>query len=336
MTNNEIVKVAVDAYHGKVQKYSVGESQDVLRQALIEMNDGETKLNPRKLRGAKGDEMFALIEEILKQTVVEGLTDDDYFNALVDFRNVAEGDKNVFVIEDNVLFMVSDLADGTQGVQRQRISGVSEVSIPTSRKVIKIYEELDRVLAGRIDFNEFIDLVAKSFRQDLLEKIQALWNSASADDFGGAVYFPAAGTYDEGALLDVIAHVEAAANGEQATILCTKKGARMLGQSLQADSAKEDIYNQGYVGKFFGTPVVITPQRHKFGSTDFILPDNVFTVVAGSQKPIKVVYEGDPMVVMGNPMDNADLTYEYLYSEKYGAAIVLAGGNAGVGRYETV
>ncbi len=184
--------------------------------------------------------------------------------------------------------MVSDLADGTQGVQRQRISGVSEVSIPTSRKVIKIYEELDRVLAGRIDFNEFIDLVAKSFRQDLLEKIQALWNSASADDFGGAVYFPAAGTYDEGALLDVIAHVEAAANGEQATILCTKKGARMLGQSLQADSAKEDIYNQGYVGKFFGTPVVITPQRHKFGSTDFILPDNVFTVVAGSQKPIKV------------------------------------------------
>ncbi len=288
MTNNEIVKVAVDAYHGKVQKYSVGESQDVLRQALIEMNDGETKLNPRKLRGAKGEEMFALVEEILKQTVVEGLTDDDYFNALVDFRNVAEGDKNVFVIKDNVLFMVSDLADGTQGVQRQRISGVSEVSIPTSRKVIKIYEELDRVLAGRIDFNEFIDLVAKSFRQDLLEKIQALWNSASADDFGGAVYFPAAGTYDEGALLDVIAHVEAAANGEQATILCTKKGARMLGQSLLADSAKEDIYNQGYVGKFFGTPVVITPQRHKFGSTDFILPDNVFTVVAGSQKPIKV------------------------------------------------
>lgn len=336
MTNNEIVKVAVDAYHGKVQKYSVSESQDVLRQALIELNGGETKLNPRKLRGTKGEEMFALIEEILKQTVVEGLTDDEYFNALVDFRNVAEGDKNVFVIEDNVLFMVSDLADGTQGVQRQRISGVSKVSIPTSRKVIKIYEEFDRVLAGRIDFNEFIDLVAKSFRQDLLEKIQALWNSASADDFGGAVYFPAAGTYDEGALLDVIAHVEAAANGEQATILCTKKGARMLGQSLQADSAKEDIYNQGYVGKFFGTPVVITPQRHKFGSTDFILPDNVFTVVAGSQKPIKVVYEGDPMVIMGNPMDNADLTYEYLYSEKYGAAIVLAGGNAGVGRYETV
>lgn len=334
MTNNEIVKVAVDAYHGKVQKYSVSESQDVLRQALIELNGGETKLNPRKLRGAKGEEMFALIEEILTRTVVEGLSDDDYFNALVDFRNVAEGDKNVFVVKDNVLFMVSDLADGTQGVQRQRISGVSEVSIPTSRKAIKIYEELDRVLAGRIDFNEFIDIVAKSFRQDLLEKIQALWNSASADDFGGTVYFPAAGSFDEEALLDVIAHTEAAAGGQKATILCTTKGARMLGASLQADSAKEDIYNQGYVGKFYGTPVVVTPQRHKFGSTEFILPDNVFTVIAGGDKPVKVVYEGEPMMIQSDPLSNGDLTYEYLYSEKYGMGIVLAGGNAGIGRYE--
>lgn len=74
MTNNEIVKVAVDAYRGKVQKYSVSESQDVLRQAFVEMNGGDTKLNPRKLRGAKGEEMFALIEEILNNTVVEGLT----------------------------------------------------------------------------------------------------------------------------------------------------------------------------------------------------------------------------------------------------------------------
>lgn len=334
MTNNEIVKVAVDAYHGRVQKYSVSESQDVLRQALIELNGGETKLNPRNLRGAKGAEMFALIEEILSQTIVDGLQGDEYFNALVDFRNVAEGDKNVFVIKDNILFMVSDLADGTQGVQRQRISGVSEISIPTSRKAVKIYEELDRVLSGRVDFNEFIDIVAKSFRQDLLEKIQALWDSASADDFGGSVYFPAAGSFDEDTLLDIISHVEAAADGQKATIICTKKGARLLGDSLAADSAKEDIYDQGYVGKFYGTPVVITPQRHKFGSTEFILPDNVFTIIASDNKPIKVVYEGNPMMITGNPIDNADLTYEYMYSEKYGMGIVLAGGNAGIGRYE--
>ena len=34
------------------------------------------------------------------------------------------------------------------------------------------------------------------------------------------------------------------------------------------------------------------------------------------------------------PLQNADFTQEYLYGEKYGVGIVLAGGNAGIGRYE--
>lgn len=44
--------------------------------------------------------------------------------------------------------------------------------------------------------------------------------------------------------------------------------------------------------------------------------------------------EVNPIVLMGDPMSNGDLTQEYLYGEKYGMGIVLAGGNAGIGRYE--
>ena len=79
---------------------------------------------------------------------------------------------------------------------------------------------------------------------------------------------------------------------------------------------------------------MVTPQRHKVGSTDFVMDDDVITIIAGDDKPIKVVYEGDPIVLMGNPLDNADFTQEYLYAEKYGMGIVLAGNNAGIGRYE--
>lgn len=73
MNNNEIVKLAVDAYHGKVQKYSVGESQDVLRQALVELNGGSDQLNFKAIRDGKCQGLFTLIEEILTNTVVEGL-----------------------------------------------------------------------------------------------------------------------------------------------------------------------------------------------------------------------------------------------------------------------
>ena len=69
-------------------------------------------------------------------------------------------------------------------------------------------------------------------------------------------------------------------------------------------------------------------------TTEFVFDDDVITIIAGDDKPIKVVYEGSPIVLMGDPMSNADFTQEYLYGEKYGMGIVLAGGNAGVGRYE--
>ena len=331
---NSVVKLAVDAYRGNVEKYSVSESMETLRQAIIEANGGSAKLDYKKIRDGKCGELFTLIEEILSRTVVEGLQGDEYFNALVDFRNVALGDKNIFEVEDSDLFVISDAADGTQGIRRQRLGGVSETSIPTSFKVVKIYEELNRVLSGQVDFNKFIQKVSESFRQKLLNDIYTLWTSATATDFGGVTYFPAAGAYDEDALIELVNHVEAAAGGKTATIIGTKKALRNLAPSIQGTDSKSDLYNMGYYGKFYGTPVVATPQRHKINSTEFVMNDNVITIIAGDDKPIKCVYEGQSTVLLGDPTSNKDFTQEYFYGEKYGMGIVLAGGNAGIGRYE--
>ena len=330
----DIVKVAIDGYKGRVEKYSVGQSQELLRQALVEANGGSTVLDYKKIRDGKCNGLFALLEETLSNTVAEGLQGDEYFNALVDFRNVNEGDKNLFLVEDKNLFVVAEAADGTQGIRRQRLGGVTETSIPTTLKVVRIYEELNRVLAGRVDFNVFINKVAESFRQKLLNDVYTLWTGATAAQFGGTTYFPTAGEYDEDELLDLISHVEAAAGGKQATIIGTKKALRNLKSSIVSDGAKDDLYNMGYYGKFYGTPVVAAPQRHKVGSTEFVMDDDVLTIIAGDDKPIKVVYEGNPIVLMGDPMQNADFTQEYLYGEKYGMGIILAGGNSGIGRYE--
>ena len=330
----DIVKLAVDAYNGNVEKYSTTQSQDVLRQALVEANNGKSYLDYKDIRDGKCNGLFSLVEEILSRTVVEGLQGDEMFNSLVDFRNLALGDQNLFVVEDNNLFVVAEAAEGTQGIRRQRLGGVSETPIPTSLKVVRIYEELNRVLAGRVDFNAMINKVAESFRQKLLNDIYTLWVGATANQMGGTAYFPAAGAYDEDALLDVIAHVEAAAGGKTATLIGTKKALRNLKESIQSLEAKDELHTMGYYGKFYGTPCVAVPQRHKVGSTEFVMDDNIITVIAGDDKPIKCVWEGDPIMIMGDPMTNADFTQEYFYAERYGLGIVLAGGNAGIGRYE--
>lgn len=334
MTMENIVKVAVDAYHGVVQQYSVGQSMELLQKALVELNGGSTKLNYRNIRDGKCSGLFTILEEILTRTVVEGLQGDEFFMSLVDFRNLALGDKNEFVVEDSNLFYVSKAADGTQGIRRQRLGGESTTSIQTEMRYVKIYDELNRVLSGAIDFNTMIAKVSESFRKDLLNDIYSLWTNATASDFGGVTYFPVAGAYDEDELLTLVAHVEAASGGKTATIIGTKKAVRNLAPSVQGTDSQSDIYNLGYYGKFYGTPVVVANQRHQVGSTNFVLDDDILTIIAGDDKPIKVVYEGDPIIIPGNPLDNADLTQEYLYGEKYGLGIVLAGGNAGIGRYE--
>ena len=283
----DIVKLAVDSYKGRVEKYTVGQSQDALRQALIEANGGNTTLDYKAIRDGKCNGLFTLVEEILSRTVIEGVQSDDFFNAFVDYKNVALGDKNVFVVEDSTLFVVDDVAEGNQGIRRQRLGGKSETSIPTSMHAIRIYEELNRVLSGRVDFNTFIDKVAKSFSQKILNDIYTLWAGATAADLGGVSYFPTAGIYNEDDLLDVISHVEAAAGGKTATIVGTKKALRNLKESIMSDGAKDEFHNMGYAGTFFGTPVVAIPQRHQVGSTNFVFQDDVLTIVAGDDKPIK-------------------------------------------------
>ena len=107
---SDVVKIAVDGLHGTVQKYSVAQSQDLIREALIEANGGNTTFDLKRAR--EHPEMFALIEELLSATVVDTLDNDPLIQALVDMRNVRTGDKNEFLVEDGDLFLVSRAADG--------------------------------------------------------------------------------------------------------------------------------------------------------------------------------------------------------------------------------
>ena len=332
----DLVKVAIDAYHGNVAKYSNQDAIDMLRKAAIELNGGETTLDYRKIRDGKCAGLFTLIEEIISRVVVEDLTGDEYFNTLVEFRNLAAGDKNIFEIEDSVLYSVDEIADGTQALRRQRIGGVSQFSVNTKRHGVKIYEELNRMLAGQVDFNKMIAKVAESYRRALLEEIYSLWSGATAADFGDDPNNPiyvVAGTYDEDNLLDIIEHVEAASGGKQAKIIGTSAALRKLSPSIQGADSRSDIYNMGYYGSFYGTPTIKLPQRHKLGTTTFIHPDNVLNVIASDEKPIKCVYEGNPLIINGDLYKNYDLTQEYLYSDKHGMELVLPNGNSGFGRY---
>lgn len=328
----DIQKLALDVCRNTVEKYSLDEGNEKLVKALTEINGGKNYLDMRSMRDGASNGLFALIETTLDNRVIEGLQANDYFMGLVETRNLMLGDQNLFNVEDGSLFAVAEIAPGTQGIRRQRIGEVKQVPVPTTVKGVKIYEELDRVLAGRVDFAQMINKVTESFQRKILDDVYALWASASADEFG-SVYFPAAGSYNEATLLTLIEHVEAA-SGKTATLVGTKAALRNLQNSMQSIDAANSIYHDGYMGSFFGSPVIAIPQRHKINSTEFVMDDKIITVMATDERPIKFVYEGNSLILPGNPEDKADLTQEYFVAQKYGSAIVVGSNNTGIGRYD--
>ena len=335
---NDIVKIGIDAYRGNVEAYSTEKAQDTLRKALIEANGGSTKLDLRAIRDGKCNGVFSIVEQILAATVMDGLTANDFFNALVDYRNVKDGDQAVFRVADANLFTVSQIADGTQAIRRQRLVGETEVPITPTVHAVRIYEELSRVLSGRVDFNHMIDVVARSFEQQTLDEIYSLWQNAADTDLGGAAYFPSASNaFSLDTLLTTVEHVEAAAGGATATLIGTRAALRALIPSIVGTDQKNVVDANGYVGTFYGSPVIAVPQRHAPGTSSFVFNDKTITIIAGTgdgAKPIKFVYEGDPLVIRRTAAENMDLTEEYFYAEKYGVGLITAGGNAGIGKYQ--
>lgn len=317
--DSNLIKLAVDGYKGHVAgDYSVNDTQEALRKALVEANGGSTKLDIKAIRDGRCNGVFAIIEELVNVIHEEGLKGDEFFMNMVEDRNLSLGDTNKFHIERKCLFAVADIAEGTQGVRRQRIEAGQDITINTQLRAIKIYEELNRVLAGRIDFNKFVDLVGKSFTKQELD--------ATYDAFVGMFKklkapYTETGSFDEDKLLELIDHVEAS-TGETAVIVGTRKALRKIKTAVVSDSAKEEMYAMGHFGRFNGTELVAVKQRHKSGTDDFILDDNVLYVFAGDTKPIKRVTEGDVTMLMGTPMNNADMSQEFLMMKRTGIAVI--------------
>ena len=320
---NDIVKLAVDGYKGKIAgNFSTVDSMEVLRKALVEANNGKEYIDYRAVRDGQCSKLFAIMEEIITKTVIEGLPESSPIMQFVEFRNKALGDQDSFIVKKAGLFAVADIAEGTQGLRRQRVVGGETIYVTPQLKGIKIYDELNRVLSGRIDMNELIDKVSESFLKKITADIATAWSGAYAKLVSP---YTASGTFSAATLQTLIDHVEAA-TGKTAVILGSKQAVRKIAGVTGADatSAKEDLYNLGYFGKFNTNPIIAMNNGHKIGTTDFILSANDLYIGAMDDKFIKLVHEGDTLIIPGDPMNNADLSQEFLMAERFNSGIVVS------------
>lgn len=302
-----------------------------LRDMFIEVNGGSNKLSYKNFY--KGSACFDIIQEIIPTIVHEGIVGDEFWMELVEYKNIALGDEIEFITEDKTEFIVSDLSYGTSGIRRQRLGESETYTVQTRLKGIKIYDEFKRFLAGRVDFDKFIKQVSRDMLNRLYEDIYNAFAGVTASTRGLSSKYVITGTNDEEEILELAEHVSSANNGAKIIILGTKKALRGLPSTIISDNAKNDLYNMGYYGNFYGHRCVFMPQRHKSGTDEFLFDDKkLYIIPVGMDKPIKVVNMGVGYIfedIKGNPV-NGDLTSNYTYAQDYGVGLAF---NAKMGFY---
>lgn len=313
---NEIAKLAIDVYknQGDVTKYSRTEAMDVLRRELVEANGGTEKLTPKSFRN--NPQLFEILEEALDILIEEGLKGQ--FDAFVETVTVEHGDAKVFTVKENRLFDVALISDGNGDLRRDRLD-VGELTIKTHIYGVAVYEELSRMLAGRVDFAELVENVSRSYENKIQNDIyDAVYNSF--DQLGAS--YGISGTFSETELDELIAHVESA-TGMEAMILGTKSALSKVQYATESDGSVDKRNQFGHYGSFHGTDMMVIKQAHKVGSTEFAIDNNFLIVVPKSpDKFVKLVIEGDSMIVEGDGTNRKDFQRDYTFIKKAGVAVL--------------
>ena len=129
-----VANIALSAVRGRINgKYSTVETSDALRNAFIEMNGGSTKINPKNFY--RGNALYELVQELIPVIIDEGIKNDNALMALVEYRNLNDGDEAEFMTYGKANFIVRDAAAGVQGVRRQRLEDGESVTIKTTPKI---------------------------------------------------------------------------------------------------------------------------------------------------------------------------------------------------------
>lgn len=311
---SEIKKLSYALAHGTLgEDYSAEKGQEVIREKIKELCGGE--FNYYSFMDNKY-KVFQVLAETLE--VATSYISGDAMDTLVEYKDINEGDSLSFMVEDPSLFTVCQTAIGTNDIMRQRLAGKKIPTVEFNLSV-KIYESLKMFMAGRVDFAKMIAKVAQSFNAHIANLVaQAMFKSYTALQ---APYL-ATGAFNREKLLDLVAEIEM--NGQAPVIMGTKKAVSHLIADLTdaPESVKEQVWNAGFIGNYFGSPVVVLPQGRN-AKGEKVCDDNTLIVIPSNEKPVKFAYTGAALVT--ESMDGTDNTaqeVEYLMQRGAVMAVV--------------
>ena len=302
-TLDEATSLVVDGYRNVSTHpdYTAEERLEGSRELL-----GELSKDYRRNK----NQIFAIIEQTLTEILPERL--ESTIGRFAEVKTFAEGDTPRFHVKNGKIKAYSVALGGT--VKRSR-RDKKTITVETEAIQVKVYEELPRVRAGLVDFNELIDEALDAIEEEFYNKIYLTFK-------GTYTNLPAVNKATDSTVVatkfDKLIQIVSSYGNPM--ILGTRVGLATLPE-ITADEANSDIYNQGYLGKYKGTPVVemknvVTDETNE----EFVLEDRyIYIIPEGKDKIVKVAIEGEAYV---RDQDGQDWTVNFETMIQNGTAVL--------------
>ncbi len=302
--NKQLVDLGVNiALKRPAENFSTSDMEGAFKTALAE-----------KVVGADGRidyyaweqhkiEIFAIMSEIL--TEIEPKKVMAIFDKFAEIKRVPEGTKARFLLKRgvrNVKRFVTRVALAGE-YERVRLDR-DYIDVDTYPHGGAIYQTMEGFLSGRESLTElleiFMDELENALYDDIMTVILGLEDAALPNNKASGNAFDAA------EFNKVLNTVSAYGTPVIFTTRAFAQNYLLPASSWVSDVAMEEMRNQGYLGRYMGSDVVVLEQSFTDPSntTKVLLENFAFIMPAGSnERPIKVSLEGDVKIREANRED---------------------------------
>ena len=305
----EVKNLMFDLYKDELDDgISKREAEDKLREVSLRIF-GLTKDSSRRERERAyrdhARQYFDVIEEVTDWTVSTGLKENEWFNALVNYRNLKEGDTNLFVNEhEEVILSIARMGKRHHDTMLQRLPENTTYSVETDVYGAAVGADIDRYLIGQEDWTKLVDAITKAFVvkiQELIfaEILEAPKKLPAQSEF---VQTGALNTTNRKKFNKILQNVSVANDNADVVIMGTMVALQELENLIDvkwvADSQKEDIAKMGRLGNYGRYTLVEIPQR--FARNDvtksMYKDDTIFVFATGDNKLVDMVDVGETLI----------------------------------------
>jgi len=267
--------------------------------------------------------IFDLIEVMLTEVMPPKILAE--YGQFADVRTFAQGDRPVFYQK----ITEASRRRAKQFVTKVGLAGRYEVfrldgaslEVPTSAYGGAAQIAFEEFLDGRIEMSDVYDIVVEGMDEAIYREIANALSTLVNNLISGGTSknVISANTFNEASMDKLLMIADAYG---KASIYCTFEfAATMIPQTgWVSDNMRDRRWNMGYLGDYKGHQVIVLPQSFtdETNSVKVINPQFAYIIPTGSEKPVKVAFEGTAQV---KEVDGDDWSKTIHTYQKVGVAV---------------